>query len=224
MEATTKEKSKKLYFSIEHCFCMENFVPKGKKSILIRVLEPEYKKGGIPYKIKNIDKFSNVLELYFHDVYGRKNPEDITELEGEYEIFTKEMALELNNFILNNDFDEVVIHCAAGMSRSPAIAMCVARILKLEELAKKIAITGNFTPNLLVLSVFSKIDVIKKDGFKETDVIFDGNLDPVSDEEIKKASTIFVGEDPEEFLIGCRKWHEKRIELYAKIWGFKLKV
>ena len=36
----------------------------------------------------------------------------------------------LNNFILENDFDEVITHCAFGLSRSPAIMICIAKILE----------------------------------------------------------------------------------------------
>ena len=53
-------------------------------------------------------------------------------------LFNYEKALTLNNFILENDFDEVVVHCSLGISRSPAIMICVAKILNNLELENKI--------------------------------------------------------------------------------------
>lgn len=219
METTTKEKSKKLYFSINSERDMEKFMPKGEKAILIRVLEPWYKEKGIPYEMENIDKFSNVLELYFWDHANDEDPEDMTEWE-EYEIFTEKMAVELNEFIVNNDFDEVTVHCTEGFSRSPAIAMCIARILKLEDLVVKIA-NGQYVPNLWVLLVFSKINVIYKEGFKDSDVIYRSPSQPTTDEELTEKIAPIISEEPEKLKKFFRKSEKKRKEFYAKIWGLK---
>ncbi len=224
METTTKEEGKKLYFSVNGEREMENFMPKGKKAILIRALEPEYKEEGIPYKIKNMDKFSNVLELYIMDVYDPDDPENVNQFEGKCKYFTEEMAVELNEFILNNDFDEVTVHCTAGISRSSAIAMCIARILKLEDLVVKIA-NGLFTPNLAILSVFSKIDVRYKNGFKDSDVIYrnPGSLKPIDIEEIHDSvKDMFIDGDEDEEVKALKRVYKKRKEFIARIWGLKL--
>ena len=44
-----------MYFSICDDNRIRNYILKGKKTILIRILEPSYKKNGIPYKITNIN-------------------------------------------------------------------------------------------------------------------------------------------------------------------------
>ena len=38
--------------------------------------------------------------------------------------------MRLRPFILSNDFDEVIVHCTMGISRSPAIMICIAKILQ----------------------------------------------------------------------------------------------
>lgn len=123
-----------MYFSICNDVNIRNHILKGKESILIRVLEPSYKTVGIPYKINNIAEYKAVLELYLEDTTAnRKNTNN------EF-IFDNQKAKLLNDFILNNDFDEVVIHCSMGISRSPAIMICVAKILnnrKLENIVKE---------------------------------------------------------------------------------------
>lgn len=61
--------------------------------------------------------------MYFDDIL-------VPKLQSNSVFFTTEMAKKLNQFILENDFDEIAIHCSAGISRSPAIGLCVAKILK----------------------------------------------------------------------------------------------
>lgn len=85
------------------------------RSILVRILEPS---GDRKYFIKNISNYNNVLELYLPDYVNATKKEELDE------IFEK-----LNNFILDNDFDEVIVHCSLGISRSPAIMICIAKIL-----------------------------------------------------------------------------------------------
>lgn len=39
------------------------------------------------------------------------------------------MQKKINEFILNNDFDEILVHCTAGISRSPAVMSYIDLIL-----------------------------------------------------------------------------------------------
>lgn len=119
-----------MYFNICNDVNIKNFKLKGQKSILIRLLEPSYLVTGIPYDIDNIHKYKSILELY------------ITDSSNENSIYNFDIdkAKLLNNFILINDFDEVVVHCSLGISRSPAIMICIAKILnniELETLIKE---------------------------------------------------------------------------------------
>lgn len=117
-----------MYFSICDDVSIRNYKLKGKKGILIRILEPSYKKTGIPYTINNLEQYKEVLELYINDTTTSH-----TKIVSEND-FDSEKARILNDFILKNNFDEVVVHCSLGISRSPAIMICIAKILNNHEL------------------------------------------------------------------------------------------
>lgn len=107
-----------MYFGIFDEDTVTNLELKGEKPILVRIFSPD-----IPDEektiIENEEEYINILELYIKD-YGEEPDEN--ELN---DIFEK-----LNNFILENDFDEVITHCTFGLSRSPAIMICIAKILE----------------------------------------------------------------------------------------------
>lgn len=145
-----------MYYHICNEVNVRNYDLKGKKSILIRALNSSYRENGVPYQIENIDDYSAVLELYLDDTPNEKY---IT-----LNSFNIDKALELNNFILENDFDEIVIHCTLGISRSPALMICVAKILgneKLEEIIKH-----NYSLyNKFITQVFDCFNYTKKELF-----------------------------------------------------------
>jgi len=112
-----------MYFGIYNSYAVRNLILNGKKTILIRCLsDSEYQDKSLT--IQNIQDYSAILELNLED----KNFLDYKNREL------------LNNFIINNDFDEVITHCSLGLSRSPAIMICIAKILQsseMEELVKE---------------------------------------------------------------------------------------
>lgn len=74
--------------------------------------------------IENINDYQAVLRLNVADT----------------NYFDLDNAKKLNDFIINNDFDEVITYCALGISRSPAIMICISKILKsplMEKLIKE---------------------------------------------------------------------------------------
>lgn len=139
-----------MYIGIFNEYNVTNINLKGKKSILIRILEPT---GTNKTEIKNISKYTDVLELYLHDYV--KNPA-LNELDDAF--------FNLNNFILDNDFDEIIIHCSLGLSRSPAIMLCIAKILKIEELEHIVKNNYKFY-NKYILEAFMKYPYIVKDNY-----------------------------------------------------------
>ena len=154
-----------MYFGIYDDMTVRKLELKGSKSILIRILEPSYLKNGIPYEIKNLDKYVNVLELYFDDI-------QIPRLQRKSVFFTNEMAKKLNQFILENDFDEIVIHCNAGISRSPAIGLCVAKILNSKNMEQQITNYTHFLPNKQILDTFESFDFRLKNISNDNEIIF----------------------------------------------------
>lgn len=144
-----------MYFHICNEVNVRKFELCGNKSILIRVLEPSYSETGIPYKIENIDDYSAVLELYVQDSYQK-----------EKDSFSYDDVIKLNCFILDNEFDEVVVHCSLGASRSPAIMICIAKIIgdeKLEMIIKnKYKIYNSFIVDLFEFIGYKKKNINNK--------------------------------------------------------------
>lgn len=137
-----------MYFGIFNDYNVTNVKLKGTNSLLIRILEPT---GTKKNNIINISEYKDVLELYLHDYVKKVN---LNEIEEEF--------FELNNFILDNNFDEIIVHCSLGMSRSPAIMICIAKILKIEELENIIKNNYKFY-NKYIVDSFTKYNFITKD-------------------------------------------------------------
>lgn len=142
-----------MYWGVYDDYTIRMLRPKGKKAILIRALEPSYKEKGIPYKIYALNQYIDVLELYFDDIWEILS----AEVYNRYNLFNEDMAKELITFIRKHDFDEVNVHCGAGISRSSALMTCVSKIIGMPQIEQSINECERFIPNKLVLSVFDKV-------------------------------------------------------------------
>lgn len=142
-----------MYWGIYDDYTIRMLKPKGKRALLVRALEPSYLEKGIPYKIYTLNQYVDVLELYFHDISEIVSDE----FYNRYRLFNEYMARELIDFIERNDFDEINIHCSAGISRSSALMICVSKIIGNEEIEQEIYKSSRFIPNQLVLSVFNRV-------------------------------------------------------------------
>ena len=107
-----------MYFGIFDEDTVTNLELKGEKPILVRIFSPDMPDEEKTI-IENEEEYINILELYIKDYVEEPSSTELND------IFEK-----LNNFILENDFDEVITHCAFGLSRSPAIMICIAKILQ----------------------------------------------------------------------------------------------
>lgn len=107
-----------MYFGIFDEDTVTNLQLKGNKPILVRIFSPN-KKDEEKTIIENKEDYVDILELYIEDYVEEPDENELND------IFEK-----LNNFILENDFDEVITHCGFGLSRSPAIMICIAKILQ----------------------------------------------------------------------------------------------
>lgn len=141
-----------MYWGIYDDYTIRMLRPKGKKAILVRALEPSYKERDIPYKIYALNQYIDVLELYFDDICEVLS----IEANNRFTLFNEDMARELIEFIKRNDFDEVNVHCGAGISRSSALMICISKIIDMPQIEKEIINSNRFIPNKLVLSVFDK--------------------------------------------------------------------
>lgn len=102
----------------------KSFYPKIKKSfIVISITSNCIKK---PYKIPDNENCLDVLYIKFDDI----NYSD--DRVGEYEcpILEKDAKMILSFvFKYKNQVNDILIHCEAGMSRSPAVALALSTIL-----------------------------------------------------------------------------------------------
>lgn len=103
------------------------YKPTGK-SLMISI--QDYEKKYLPFKERtnHITRrlYQDIMFLYFDDI----NNEDIRNGMSSAAAFTDEDALHIIRFLerhyAQNDFDEIIIHCEAGISRSHAIALFIA--------------------------------------------------------------------------------------------------
>ena len=103
----------------------------------------------------SLENFDNVLKLFVADINKELDLENI---------YNEKHAKMINDFILNNDFDEILVHCALGISRSPAVMAYIALILDDKKMFNDILNEKHFIPNKLILRKSMEYDyIIKKD-------------------------------------------------------------
>lgn len=99
------------------------------KTLMISI--QDYEKKYLPFKERtnHITRrlYQDIMFLYFDDI----NTEDIRNGISSATAFTDEDATHIIRFLerhyAQDDFDEIIIHCEAGMSRSHAIALFIAK-------------------------------------------------------------------------------------------------
>lgn len=110
-----------MYFGIYNSHTIKNWIPKGKQPIIIGCLsKSEYNTSKL--EIKNQTQKTKILLLDIKDDHN----------------LTLENIQKLNNFIINNEFDEIITFCALGISRSPAIMICISKIIQNQVIEKTI--------------------------------------------------------------------------------------
>ena len=119
------------------------YVPQGKAAI-IRVYDGGCELCPLDYQ------YEYVLTINFYDIEPRVG------LPSNWNWFNKDDGETLlNYFKAIKECDELVIHCYAGMSRSPAIALTYGWFTGDEELVDRIK-NGKYIPNMQVLNIMSR--------------------------------------------------------------------
>ena len=135
-----------MYYGCYDEYTIEHIKPLGKNPIVIRILD---------YEKEPLKDFPNVLTIYVSDLekkYGSGN------------LYNESHAKQINEFILNNDFDEILVHCSLGISRSPAVMAYIALILDDKKMFNDILSQKHFIPNKLILQISMAYNyTIKKD-------------------------------------------------------------
>lgn len=135
-----------MYYGIYDEYTITKIKPLGKKPIVIRLLDKDK---------EPLENFDKVLKLFVADINRELDLENI---------YNEKHAKMINDFILNNDFDEILVHCALGISRSPAVMAYIALILDDKKMFNDILSEKHFIPNKLILRKSMEYDyIIKKD-------------------------------------------------------------
>lgn len=149
-----------MYFGIYPEYLVDDIILSGKKAILIRIHDKDWY-----YKLKTEYLYSNVLDLCISDM-------PLEMVNDEFRESLKEALIKLNEFVLNNDFDEIVVHCGAGVSRSPAIMICIAKILGNRQIEQ--IVRDNFVMyNKAIVNEFNNYNFKVKD-MKIEEVVYKG--------------------------------------------------
>lgn len=135
-----------MYYGVYDEDTITKIKPLGKKPIVIRLLDKDK---------EPLENFDKVLNLFVADINMELDLENI---------YNEKHAKMINDFILNNDFDEILVHCALGISRSPAVMAYIALILDDKKMFNDILSEKHFIPNKLILRKSMEYDyIIKKD-------------------------------------------------------------
>lgn len=135
-----------MYYGIYDEYTITKIKPLGKKPIVIRLLDTEK---------EPLENFDKVLNLFVADIIMKLDAKNI---------YNEEHAKMINEFILNNDFDEILVHCSLGISRSPAVMAYIALILDDKKMFNDILNEKHFLPNKLILKKSMEYNyIIKKD-------------------------------------------------------------
>lgn len=126
----------------EHEAC--NYKPTTNKALLIRIKEPNSKLD----RLKHKDKFYQIKTYAFEDIPFKSN---------KYIVFDERIAKSIIKKVLSDDYSEIIVHCKAGISRSSAVMIGIAKTLNIKPLKDFILNSGCFIPNELVLEVFRGI-------------------------------------------------------------------
>lgn len=135
-----------MYYGIYDEDTITKIKPLGKKPIVIRLLDKDK---------EPLENFDKVLKLFVADINRELDLENI---------YNEKHAKMINDFILNNDFDEILVHCALGISRSPAVMAYIALILDDKKMFNDILSEKHFIPNKLILRKSMEYNyIIRKD-------------------------------------------------------------
>lgn len=120
------------------------YKPTGKKNAIIRIAD---KVDHLP--VLNFN-YSCGLSMGFYDIRSLNSPVN-------WNRFSREQAKLIHGFfvqIVDESYDELVVHCQAGASRSPAIAIAFGWFLENEDMVNNI-LSMPVSPNIHVLKVMA---------------------------------------------------------------------
>ncbi len=128
-----------------------NYQPISEQSLLIRIADV----GTSFMPLKDPHRYQAILEIHFNDINETDDYWGLSEKEKEeMKLFNPKHRQLIYQFIDEHpDFEQIVIHCKAGISRSSAVAMGIAEHYQLEEALDKLKMIKRYLPNPRVLAV-----------------------------------------------------------------------
>lgn len=144
--------------TIKNVWNVSDYIP-NEKSILISIVDDSN------LKLDFYNKYINVLKLTIDDIDTCLIKDIYLK---NYEVFNEIHYKKIINFIeLNNNINEIVIHCSLGVSRSPAIGIGLCKYLGLEDEFLKMINSNKYMPNLNILSYFCNVENLVEKRLKE---------------------------------------------------------
>jgi len=102
--------------------------------VVVSIVSPEMKDYSIPYNGQCYD----VLYLRFHDILSNGHIQSLNDVGDEIVPIGDEHVEKILDFADRYDYiRDWLIHCEAGMSRSPAVALALSEIMNGQEDAEK---------------------------------------------------------------------------------------
>lgn len=123
-----------------------------EKTVIIRVSEPDYEKEW-KTPLLHHEQFADILHVFFYDVTDAQIERILKEEpHAPYFAITKEEAEKILTFVdKHKDADRVVVHCSAGISRSPAVGIAIAGHFDLWHEERKLFDSDLYIPNQTVI-------------------------------------------------------------------------
>lgn len=120
-----KDKKKPTTNSYPEKWIWENILPQNNNSVCIAISDSPYS-SDIQGNYKN---FQSTLFLQFIDLEHLGNVPESMRTEIELQLFSEKQAHEIINFCLLHKDKDIIVHCTAGISRSHAVSLFIAKYI-----------------------------------------------------------------------------------------------
>lgn len=139
-----KPKKHSIYWNVLDCYSVQDYKPITNNALLIRMLEPIRGNKCYDLDIKNINLYKEVVCIRCDDIEKQIQEKTI--------LFNNNHAKQIQTTLYNN-YDEIVVHCSAGISRSAGVMLAVAEYLNDTEMIDYINKCGFYMPNRYITKV-----------------------------------------------------------------------
>ncbi|WP_163652250.1 hypothetical protein [Listeria sp. PSOL-1] len=128
-----------------------NYQPISSNALLIRIADVD----GNLKPLRDPKRYQAILELYFNDINERDDYWGLSAKEkAEMKLFNQKHCEVIYRFIDHYpNWEQIVVHCHAGVSRSSAVAMGIAEHYQQEKILAQLKQVERYLPNPRVLAI-----------------------------------------------------------------------